>query len=128
MLSIFLSASIPSAQRHPKHRETADVGAILDSIRALVRVVVPGGLIVFGGHPAITPLIHILVRGMMPDVPEHVILYQSLFFKTQFPPEVFEFEEVRFIDAVDGDVDASLAKMRGAMRTIEASMRSVWRV
>jgi hypothetical protein len=115
MLSIFLSASIPSPQRHPKHRETADVAAILDSIRALVRVVVPGGLIVFGGHPAITPLIHILVRGMTPDVREHVILYQSLFFKTQFPPEVFEFEEVRFIDAVDGDVDASLAKMRGAM-------------
>ncbi len=52
---------------------------------------------------------------MTPNVRKHVILYQSLFFKTRFPPEVSEFEEVRFIDAVDGDLDASLTKMRGAM-------------
>ena len=115
MPSIFLSASIPLPHRHPKYLETADVVAIRDSIRAVVSVVVPGGQIVFGGHPAITPLIRLLVRGMTPNVRKHVILYQSLFFKTQFPPEVSEFEEVRFIDAVDGDLDASLAKMRGAM-------------
>jgi hypothetical protein len=91
------------------------VGAIRDSVRAVVNVVVPGGRIVFGGHPAITPLVRLLVRGMTPNVREHVILYQSLFFKTQFPREASEFEEVRFVDSVDGDLDASLAKMRGAM-------------
>ncbi len=37
------------------------------------------------------------------------------FLQDALPPEVSEFEEVRFIDAVDGDLDASLAKMRGAM-------------
>jgi hypothetical protein len=115
MLSIFLSASIPLPHRHPKHVETADIVAIRDSIRALVNIVVPRGQIVFGGHPAITPLIRLLVRGMTKNVREHVIVYQSLFFKTQLPPEVSEFEEVRFIDAVDGDLDASLAKMRGVM-------------
>jgi hypothetical protein len=52
---------------------------------------------------------------MTPNVRKHVILYQSLFFKPQFYPEVSEFEEVRFIDAVDGDLDASLFKMRVAM-------------
>ena len=52
---------------------------------------------------------------MTPNVREHVILYQSLFFKTQFSSEVSEFEEVRFIGAVDGDLEASLAKMRAAM-------------
>jgi hypothetical protein len=115
MLSIFLSASIPIADRHPKYLETADAAAIRDSIRALVSVIVPGTQFVFGGHPSITPLVHQVVRGMTPNVQEHVILYQSLFFKNQLPPKVSEFEEVRFTDAVDGDLDASLARMRGAM-------------
>jgi hypothetical protein len=115
MLSIFLSASIPLPHRDPKYLETADAAAIRDSIHALVSVVLPGTQIVFGGHPSITPHVRLLVRGMTPQVREHVILYQSLFFKNQLPPEVSEFEEVRFTDAVDGDLDASLARMRGAM-------------
>jgi len=115
MPSIFLSASIPLPHRHPKYLQTADVVAIRDSIRALVNVVAPGGQIVFGGHPAITPIIGLLVREMTPSVRRHIVLYQSHFFKTQLPPEVSEFEEVRFTDAVDDDLDASLARMRGAM-------------
>jgi hypothetical protein len=115
MPSIFLSAGIPSPHRHPNYLKTADVVAIRDSVRALVNVVVPGGQIVFGGHPAITPLVLLLLRGMTPKVRQHVILYQSLFFKTRFPPEVSEFEQLRFINAVDGDLDASLVKMRAAM-------------
>ena len=113
--SIFLSASIPLPHRDPKYLETADVVAIRDSIRALVSVVVPVGQIVFGGHPAITPLVRLLVRGMALNVREHVILYQSLFFKPQFPREVSIFEEVRLIEAAANDRDASLAKMREAM-------------
>ena len=115
MLSIFLSASVPLPHRHPEYLETADVPAIHDSIRAVVNVVLPRGQIVFGGHPAATPLIRLLLGGMTPNERKHVILYQSLFFKTQFPSEVSEFEEVRLIDAVDGSLDASLAKMRGTM-------------
>ena len=95
MLSIFLSASVPLPHRDTKYQETADVVAIRDSIRAVVNVVVPRGQIVFGGHPATTPLIRQLVRGMTPNARKQVILYQSLFFKTQFPSEVSEFEEVR---------------------------------
>ena len=67
MLSVFLSASNPLSHRHPKYLETADVEAIRDSIRAVVSVVVPRGQIVFGGHPATTPLIRLLVRGMTPE-------------------------------------------------------------
>ena len=115
MLSIFLSASVPAAHRHPKYLETADAAAIRDSVRALVSVLVPGAQIVFGGHPEITPLVRLLVGGMTPNEREHVVLYQSLYFRNQLPPEVSEFEEVRFTDAVDGDLDASLANMRGAM-------------
>ena len=115
MGSVFLSASIPLPHRDPKYIETADIIAIRDSIRALVSVVVPVGQIVFGGHPAITPLVRLLVRRMTQNVREHVILYQSLFFEPEFPPEVSEFEEVRLIEAVPNDRDASLAKMRTAM-------------
>lgn len=115
MGSVFLSASIPLPQRDPKYMQTADIVAICDSIRALVSVVVPVGQIVFGGHPAITPLVRLLVRRMILKVREHVILYQSLFFEPEFPREVSEFEEVRFIEAVTNDRDASLAKMRKAM-------------
>ncbi|MGD0579156.1 MAG: hypothetical protein ABSC08_09540 [Bryobacteraceae bacterium] len=115
MPCIFLSASIPLPLRHPEYPETADVVAILDSIGALVSAVMPSGQIVFGGHPAITPLIHLLVGRMTQHMLKHVILYQSRFFKTQSRPEVPEFEEVRFIDAVDGDLEASLTKMREVM-------------
>lgn len=112
---IFLSASIPLPERHPKYLGTADVVAIRDSIRALVSVIVPHRQLVFGGHPAITPLVRLLVRGMTENVRAHVILYQSRYFEPQFPPEVAEFEEVRLVDAVPQNLDASLERMRMAM-------------
>jgi hypothetical protein len=115
MRCIFLSASIPLADEHPRYVKTADVIAIRDSVRALVSVVVPESQIVFGGHPAITPLIRLLVRGMTPDVRKHVILYQSRLYEQKFPPEVAEFEEIRFTDTVGSDKEASLEKMRQAM-------------
>ena len=115
MPCIFLSASIPLPDHDARYQETADIIAIRDSIRALVSVVVPTGQIVFGGHPAITPLVRLLVRGMTPDVNQHIILYQSAFFRRDFPPEAAEFERVRIIEAVDADEAASLKKMREAM-------------
>jgi hypothetical protein len=115
MRSVFLSASIPLPDRDARYWQTADVIAIRDSIRALVSVVVPTGQIVFGGHPAITPLIRLLVRGMAVDVRPHVILYLSRLFEQRFPPEVAEFEDVRLVDAVAGDEAASLKEMRRTM-------------
>jgi hypothetical protein len=115
MRTVFLSASIPLPDHDARYWETADVIAIRDSIRALVSVVVPTGCIVFGGHPAITPLIRLLVRGMTTDVRQHVILYLSRFFEQRFPPEVTEFEDVRLVDAVGVDGDASLREMRRTM-------------
>ncbi len=115
MRSVFLSASIPLPGHGAKYSETADVIAIRDSVRALVSVVIPTGRIVFGGHPAITPLIRLLVRGMTTDVRQHVILYQSRFYEQRFPPEVAEFEDVRLVDAVGTDQAASLREMRRVM-------------
>jgi hypothetical protein len=115
MPCIFLSASIPLPDDDARYLETADIIAIRDSIRALVSVVVPTGQIVFGGHPAIAPLIRLIVRGMTPDVNQHIILYQSAHFRRDFPPETAEFERIQIIEAVNADEEESLRAMREAM-------------
>lgn len=115
MPCIFLSASIPLPQDDARYLDTADIIAIRDSIRALVSVVAPTGQIVFGGHPAITPLIRLIIRGMARDVNQHITLYQSAYFRRDFPPETAEFERVRIVEAVDIDEEESLRRMREAM-------------
>ena len=117
MISVFLSASVPlpPPDRSARYFETADTIAIRDSIRALVTCVVPRGKLVFGGHPAITPMIRLLVRSMELPVRQHVVLFQSEFFKKEFPQESAEFEQVRLVKAVPGDRDESLARMREVM-------------
>jgi hypothetical protein len=115
MPCIFLSASIPLPDNDARYLDTADIVAIRDSIRALVSVVVPTGQIIFGGHPAITPLIRLLIRAMTPDVNQHIVLYQSAFFRRDFPPETAEFERIRIIQAVRTDEAASLRLMREEM-------------
>jgi hypothetical protein len=116
-VSIFLSASVPlpPPHRHEKYFRTADQIAIRDSIRALVSVVLPEGTIVFGGHPAITPMVRLMVLNSGVPVGEHIVLYQSRFFEKQFPPEVRNFENLTLVDAVEGNLDASLAVMRKRM-------------
>ena len=116
-LSVFLSASVPlpPPHRHEKYFGTADQIAIRDSIRALVSAVVPRGLLVFGGHPAITPLIRLLVLDSGASVSKHIFLFQSRLFENQFPPEVRSFENLNLVDAVGQDREASLAAMREKM-------------
>jgi SLOG cluster3 family len=79
---------------------TADVVAIREAIKALVGEVIPQGLIVFGGHPAITPLIALLLRGLGAEARHRLILYQSAFFAGQFVQENDEFIDLRVIPAV----------------------------
>ena len=82
---IFLSASIPYADRHPEFYDTADVLAIRDSVRALAAVVIPKAHLVWGGHPAITPLIRYVVERMTGEWKSHITLYQSRHFEKDFP-------------------------------------------
>lgn len=115
--AVFLSASVPSPDRDPRYYDSADLVAIRDAVRALTAVVVPKAELVFGGHPAITPLVRLVARDMDVAVHDRVVLYQSLKFVKEFPPEVAEFERVEKIPAVDDDRDKSLAAMRHAMLT-----------
>lgn len=119
MIKLFLSASVPLPGRNEKYLATADVLAIRDSVKALVTSVLDQGLIVFGGHPAITPLIALLLRGMQPETKRRVILFQSAFFQKDFLDENDEFIDLRLTEAVPGDRDESLRRMRKAMITAQ---------
>lgn len=58
---IFLSASIPFPDRDKRFYDTSDIIAIRDSVRALATVVIPHAKLIWGGHPAITPLIRFVM-------------------------------------------------------------------
>ncbi len=114
MSAIFLSASVPLVGRG-NYYETADPFLIQCAVRELVIAVIQGWHLVWGGHPAITPMIWTICQDLQVDYSHSVVLYQSRFFKEQFPEENRHFGNVVFIDAVPGDRDASLLRMREEM-------------
>lgn len=110
--SIFLSASVPISDRDPEYFKTADVVAIKESIVGLAGAIFPMKQLVFGGHPAITPLISELAAGY--DSAK-VVVYQSEFFNRELLPELAECSNVKFVPAVKNNREMSLAKMRDTM-------------
>lgn len=111
---IFLSASIPYVNRDKKYYETADVIAIRDAVRALATIVIPKARIIWGGHPAITPLIKEIMERMDSDINDHVTLYQSDFFSDKFPKENHYFEDI-IITHIKKNREESLLEMRKMM-------------
>jgi SLOG cluster3 family len=109
---VFLSASVPLIDRHPKYFGSADAIAIRDAIVALASVVLPVTGLVFGGHPAITPLIS-AVASELPSVAGQVVLYQSQWFVPVMPSH----PAIQHIQLVPPQPtrDASLREMRNAM-------------
>ena len=71
--------------------------------------------IVWGGHPAITPMIWSICEDLGVDYSGAVVLYQSTFFKDRYPEENDRFHNVVFTNAVAGDREASLLLMREEM-------------
>lgn len=112
--AIFLSASVPMVGRG-NYYETADPFLIQCAVRELVMAVIKTQQIVWGGHPAITPMIWSICEDLGVDYAKSVVLYQSRFFEDRFPDENQNFGNVVFVDAVPGDRDASLLSMREAM-------------
>jgi hypothetical protein len=112
--SIFLSASIPYADRDRKYYETADIVAIRDAVRALATVVVPTCHLIWGGHPSITPLIRFVCDRMNVNLKDHVSVYQSLYFEDKFPEDNFAFENI-ILSPRGNDMKESLAIMRKSL-------------
>lgn len=114
MKTIFLSASVPLVERGNYH-ETSNPFLIQCAVREFVIATIRRYCIVWGGHPAITPMVWNICADLGVSYSDAVVLYQSSFFRDRFPDENEKFRNVVFVDAVDQDKEASLAAMRHAM-------------
>jgi hypothetical protein len=139
MKNIFLSASVPLPERHPKYYDTADIIAIRDAVIALASLVLGKHRIIWGGHPSITPLINFVIEKTIQnriektldelnseekkealfneikkEISNHVTIYQSLFFKDKFPEDNDKFENIVFTENV-GDFHSSIQILRHEM-------------
>jgi hypothetical protein len=114
MSAIFLSASVPTIGRG-NYYETADPFLIQSAVREFVTVALGRRLVVWGGHPAITPMVWAVCEDLGVNFAKAVVLYQSKFFADIFPEENERFGNVEYVDAVPGDREASLLRMRKAM-------------
>jgi hypothetical protein len=114
MDAIFLSASVPIPERG-RFFETADPFLIQLAVRELVIATIRTHRIVWGGHPAITPMVWAICSDLGADYSKQVVLYQSAFFKSGFPQENSRFQNVVVVEAVENDREKSLNRMRHAM-------------
>jgi hypothetical protein len=113
--AIFLSASVPDPRRAPDYAKTAEPVSITAAVSALLHVTLGRRPLVWGGHPAITPMVWALAEGLKTDYGRWVRLYQSEFFKDEFPEDNERFRNVTYTARVVGDRDASLRLMRQRM-------------
>jgi hypothetical protein len=116
MSAIFLSASVPLPERHEKFRKSLDVVGIRDAVRALVSAA-SNHKIVFGGHPAITPIIRHQMEELYRPSKDHFVIFQSRYHIKEIIEDVQQFEHVVYVDAVAGNKDQSVELMRREMIT-----------
>jgi hypothetical protein len=114
MKNIFLSASIPLPERHPRYYDTADIIAIREAVIALTTVALPHHRIIWGGHPSITPLIYYVMQKLKLNIQEHVKLYQSLWFEDFFLEDNNKFENIVYTPKQENILD-SIQLMREQM-------------
>lgn len=125
MGTIFLSASVPQEGRGD-YFETADPFLIQCAVRELFISAIKENKIVWGGHPAITPMVLAICEDLGVDYSKTVILYQSMFFKDSFPDENKHFDNIVYVDAVQNDREASLSLMRREMLSREDLIAAVF--
>lgn len=114
MNEIFLSASVPVAGRGDFYKD-ADPYLIQFAVREFVIATLGRRKIIFGGHPAITPMINAICQDLGLNYMECVVLYQSQFFTQQFPDENKQFTNVVYTEAIENNREASLLLMRQQM-------------
>jgi hypothetical protein len=110
---IFLSASIPTPGKEDYY-ETADALAIQAAVRATVLVVLPKSKLVWGGHPAITTIIHHTIGRMPAETRDQLTMFQSDYFKAVFPKEHLFFKHITTVpETLDKKI--SVTNMRHRM-------------
>ena len=110
---VFLSASVPDPRRDPVYARTAKPARIAEAVSMLAGVVLPRAELVFGGHPAISPLVLAIARQL--GAVDRVVIYQSEFFRSVVPVDSVAFPRLTWTAEVVGDRAASLRAMRGEM-------------
>jgi hypothetical protein len=110
--AIFMSAGVPDVKRGPQYAKTADTVAITAAVTGLVHVVLGRRLLVWGGQPAITPMVWVVAESLGLDYGSWVRLYQSRYFRDDFPEDNERFQNVTYTDDVAGDREKSLLAMR----------------
>lgn len=113
MGDIFLSASVPN-RRSPNFVKDADTVAITSAVTALVYLALGRKRIVWGGHPAITPMVASVAQSLDTDYNEWTKLYQSSHFLDRMPEENRQFSNIVLTPAGD-DLQESLFLMRQQM-------------
>ena len=112
MGAIFLSASVPIREPFSLNCRPQEIQA---AINALAQVVLGRKKLVWGGHPAITPLLWSAAQAVGVEYAVAVELFQSRLFQDVLPDENKHFVNVTLVDAVGNDLEASLLNMRKAM-------------
>lgn len=114
---------MPTKDRDHRFFDTADFIAIRDAVVALVNAIIPNYRLVWGGHPAITPIIHEIFKKRGFDYNEYITIYQSNYFEGNMPKENLQFDNVILTEAVKSNANEnenradSLVIMRKRMLT-----------
>lgn len=115
MGAIFLSASVPLPGRAPFDQD-CEPQMIQSAVSALATVALGRKIIVWGGHPAITPMLWASAQDLGVQYATAVRLFQTRFIPQEdFPEENKHFANVTYVEAVDNDRTKSLLAMRNAM-------------
>jgi len=125
MNAVFLSASVPVIGRG-NYYETADPFLIQSAVREFVTATLGRRLLVWGGHPAITPMVWAVCEDLGVNYAKAVVLYQSRFFAEVFPEENRRFGNVEYIEAVPDNRQESLLSMRKSMLSREDLVAAVF--
>lgn len=112
--AVFLSAGVPDPSA-PHFEGEGDSAAIAAAVSALLYVTLGRRQLIWGGHPAITPMVWAFAEAMDVDYGDWVTLYQSALFEDMFPEETARFKNVIITETVGDDRQASLAVMRQRM-------------
>ena len=110
--AIFLSASVPDPKRAPQYAATAVTVAIASAVNSLAHVTLGRRILIWGGHPAITPMIWLVAENIGVDYGSWVRLYQSKHFSDQFPEDNERFRNVTYTENIEIDRNKSLDAMR----------------
>ena len=122
--AVFLSAGLPDPSK-PHFVAASDPVDVAAAVKALLFVVLGRRRLIWGGQPAITPIVWSVAQSLGVDYRDWVTLYQSEYFADRYPEDNARFENTRYVAAApeiagqseDERRRASLLAMRTAMLT-----------